>query len=196
MRRLLIILMLFWIVLPSTAEADIILEVSDDGVDLTLQWTGELNNGGLTGSLNTQAEDLYRGGSDGVFSLDGSSRAGNNLGTVSPFDPWITEFGRNAPTQGSGSGFGFEGSSLIWDDAFGDSPGMITPTRSWIFSGLTIATAFGTNLDSGPVLLWTHKATGDTVSVARANMATVPEPSMTGIGLCCLCCTTRRRRRI
>ena len=60
-----------------------------------------------------------------------------------------------------------------------------------VFNGTTIATMFGTNLDSGPVLLYTlDGGTSDTISIAL-----VPEPTTTALlGLGGLALILRRRK--
>ena len=182
------------IVTPATADADIILEVSDNGTDLRLQWTGSMNVG-TTGTAGTANLDAFQPGSGAVASRDGSVFAATGAGSISGNDPWIASATTNIPSNGTGTSFGFQGGRLFWDDTFGATPGVISPNRAWTFSGLTVATAFGANLDSGPVVLWTHGTTSETISVGLATAA-VPEPS----SLATLCLGTlgfvayRRRR--
>ena len=180
------------------AQGDVILEVSDNGADLTLGWTGTMDVGGITSSADSGDIDLYSEFNDLILSSDGSSRfsasAGNWAGVIS--SPWISSTAINNPSSAIGTGFGYSGSALYWDDSFGTSPGIIAPTASWTFTGLTVATAFGTNLDSGPVIVWTHGTTNETISVGLASAAAVPEPSTTGLlGLCGLGFAACRRRR-
>ena len=177
----------------ATASADIILQVSDDGTDLTLQWTGTMDVGG-SGTVFNLDLDWFNADSSIVASLDGTGRRGG-AGTVSGNDPWLLDTVNSNPGNGTGLGFGFSGGSLFWDDSFGFTPGVIAPDRTWTFTGLTVADAFGTNLDGGPVLLWTNDNTGDTISVAH-SAAAIPEPgsfallAFAGVGL-----AVRRRKR-
>ena len=94
--------------------------------------------------------------------------------------------------MGAGHSFGFSSGVLAWDSVFGDAPGVFTPISSFVISGETVASAFGTNLDAGPVVLWTHGETGDTISV---GLAAVPEPSsVVLLGFGSLSVLFRRRR--
>lgn len=181
----------------NSAQADIILEVSDDGTDLTLQWTGTMNVGKTGEALGKgNNSDHVSSNSNSIESLGSSNFIGTSLGTRSSNDPWIFTFRSNRPSNGSGTSFGFSGSVLFWDGSFGATPGVIAPDRAWTLNGLTVADAFGTNLDSGPVLLWTNDITSDTISVGLASSAAVPEPSsfallgLGGIGVLVL----RRRK--
>ncbi|MBT8043575.1 MAG: PEP-CTERM sorting domain-containing protein, partial [Verrucomicrobiae bacterium] len=65
--------------------------------------------------------------------------------------------------------------ALIWDAGLGEKPGEFAPVASLTFSGLDIASAFGTNLDGGPVVIYQFVGGGDTISIGRA--VPVPEPS-------------------
>jgi len=160
------------------ASGDVILEVSDDGTDLTLGWTGNIDLGNPGSTLGGNNADFYSADSTTVYAEDGPGnlRSFGAIGATSGNDPWIAATTFNFPSLHSGTAFGFLGGQAVWDDSFGVSPGVINPTASWTFDSLTVATAFGTNLDSGPVLLWTHGTTGDTISVGLASSA-VPEPS-------------------
>ena len=154
------------------AGADIILQVRDDGPSLRFTWSGTMDVTGSTGVAASLDIDSINEDTNAIISLDGSVFRASGAGTTSANDPWILPTSARAPSVGSGSRFGFSSQSLLWDDSFGAMPGTISPTGTWSYTGFDVATAFGTNLDMGPVLLWTHNGTGDTISIAH-----VPEPS-------------------
>ena len=162
---------------------------SDDGANLTLTTTGTFNMG------TASAEGTGSVGGAAWAADTTSSRFGNgtvyyltNAGTLGA-DPWIAG---NLNQSGSGHAFGYIASSMfIWDLSLGATPGIFTPVTTMTFTGLTVATAFGTNLDAGPVTIWTFGLTGDTISVSGA----VPEPTssvMVALGVAGL--MVRRRR--
>lgn len=63
----------------------------------------------------------------------------------------------------------------------------ITPSGGFTCLNTNMKAMFGSNLESGPRIIWTNPQNGDTVSIAAA----VPEPSLVSmfallsIGLCC-----------
>ena len=190
-------------VIPSIASAGVILEASDDGTDLTLKWTGSFDLGTLSPtifvsdfgpSLSTASTRI----------LEGSSFGNQFSGSATGNNPFLSGSGLGAfswhPSSLSGTGFGFNGVNVYWDDAFGANPGVITPTGQATINNRTVASVFGTNLDAGPVELWTLTSTGDSISVGLASSAgAVPEPSslaVIGIGTCLVFGQRRRRRAI
>ena len=186
---------------PSSATAGVILQVSDNGSDTTLQWSGSIDltgstNGALTGKDENRIFVLSTGAAPIVYSYEVGHYSANSAGTPSGQTPFPGGGNYQSTFTGGGSSFGFQNNTIYWDTAFGTNPGTVTPVRSWTILGETVASLFGSNLDAGPVLLWTHNSTGDTISVGLGATA-VPEPSsvsLIGLGLMC-CCARRRRRR-
>ncbi len=185
---------------PSSASAGIILEVSDNGTDTTLQWSGSMDltgstNGALTGKDENRIFVLSSGAAPIVYSYEVNHYSANSAGTPSGQTPFLGGGNYQSAFTGGGSSFGFQNSTIYWDQSFGTNPGIVTPVRSWTIANETVASLFGSNLDAGPVLLWTHNGTGDTISLGLASAA-VPEPSSASlIGLGLMCCFVRRRRR-
>jgi len=195
----------FFLLLSIPTDAGLVLNVSDNGSNLTLSWSGSLTigtNGSSTFSYPATSgfgDDDYlssNGSPTGALSLDGTSFGKNTVGTASNNNPMIISVLRNSnSTNGVGTGFGFLNGSIYWDDSFGSNPGTIAPTRSWTFFGRTVASTFGTNLNSGPIVLWTHNQNGQTISIAKASA--VPEPSAAVlVGLALVGCGLRRRRKL
>ena len=186
--------------MASPAFAGVLLEVSDDGSDLTLQWTGSLDLGSV--SSNTFNNDFGPSLSTASTAiLDGSSFGRSFAGSATGNNPFLNGFGLGAfswhPSSLSGSGLGFNGRNLYWDDAFGAAPGVVTPTGQATINNQTVSSVFGTNLDGGAVALWTLTATGDTISVGLGSSGgAVPEPSTVAIlGFGALGLVVRRRNR-
>lgn len=171
------------------AEAGVVWLASDDGTNLTLTTDGgSLSTVGSAGfSPNTNTVGHYFENSNIVWNLNGTYYS-EPLGFSTGQDPWIS--GTTTATIATGDAFGHYDSRLLWDVGFGSTPGTFTPNASLTFAGLTVATAFGSNLDSGPVVLWVASGTDDTISVAK-----VPEPSSAALlGLGALGLVLRRRR--
>jgi len=162
------------LLLPNTALSDVILRVSDEGSSLRLRWTGQLTLSGASGGSTGVNFDKFAGNSSEVVSFDTSPIA-DSLGTISGNDPWILNDAFNNNSTGSGLGIGFTGNTLYWDASLGNSPTLIAPNRSWTFDNLSVADAFGTNLDGGPVVLWTLDGSTQTISVGLESAA-IPEP--------------------
>ena len=164
----------------SSATAGMLLEVSDNGTDLFLKWTGSIDLTGstTTGPISTPDTDRILPGGQQVQSTSGSWYIDGTAGTLSGNDPFIFTLQelKNSPSNGSGLPFGFLNDDVFWDTSFGVSPGIVTSNRSWSYSDQTVASVFGSNLNAGPVLLWTHNGTGDTIHVGL-----VPEPSTTAL---------------
>lgn len=181
-----------------SVSADVILEVSDDGTDLFLQWTGTFDLGSLVGVNDTTTGAVVSGTSQAISVLDGSNYRATFSGSFTGNDPIIGSTGGSAAM--GGTGFGFNGANVFWDDSFGANPGIISPTGSFTLTNRTVASMFGSNLDGGPVALWTLTSTGDTISVglASTSSAAVPEPSafaLLATGLCGAGMIRRHRRQ-
>lgn len=125
---------------------------------------------------------LIRANSNQVMvntSTGGAKRWYQDLGSgaISGNKPWVFGIRGNA-TSYSGDSFMFSNGDLYWATHLGNGPGEITPNSTLRFEGLDIATAFGQNLDCGPVLLWTHGTTGDTISIGLAPNFAQPKDSV------------------
>lgn len=185
------------IVLSQHAEATVTWLVSDNGTDLTLQTSGSLDMGVDSGSVITfSPEAAHLHDSDGTilsefettsYVSQNGTFSGNTTGSLLN-DPVMIH---------TGDAFGLHTNSeigLMWDDRFGITPGTLTPVTTLVITGHTVASAFGSNLDAGPIVLWTHNLTGDTVNIALAS-SVAPEPSSTALlGLGGLALMLRRRR--
>lgn len=187
---------LAFLCLLQSADAGVTWLASDDGTDLTLTTDG----GSLTylSSFSSTTAFASQLAGSGTVVVSGSLTSSNSslkffAGTLvnvaaSPVHP----FSAATPLVGSGSRFGFTGDNLVLPVGSPDN-GTITPISSITFSNETIATAFGTSLDAGPLLLWTATTGGtNTISIAKV----VPEPSSAftaALGLAAL--GIRRRRK-
>lgn len=178
-----------YIGLAQPANAGVVWLASDNGTDLILTTDGgSLDIGSLTATSPqvSPGSTVYLGNSTAVYTLP-QSFYWHNFAGFTPNNPWITS---TANGTGTGDSFGHNGPDLIWDAANGTSPSIITPSSTMIFPGLTVATAFGTNLNAGPVTIFELNNTGDTISVAL-----VPEPSSTlFLSLGGLAAALRRKR--
>lgn len=170
-------------------EAGVTWLASDDGTDLTLTTDGGSFNAGATSAAGTGSVGGASWTNDTSTSRFGAGTVNFQTAGTTALDPWIAV---DSIGTGSGHDFGYIGTtSLIWDTVFGATPGTFTPVTTMTFTGLTVATAFGTNLDAGAVTLWTHGTTGDTISVAKV----VPEPSsMVMVSLSLAILMLRRRQ--
>lgn len=173
------------------AEAAVTWLVSDDGANLTITTDGGSLDVGTTVNSGVTTGIIGRVTNDGpTFYVWNGNVFFAGAGTAEPFPAWEDADNISANTV-DGDTFGYSRHAIYWDGTLGSSPGMITPNSTMTFSNLTVADAFGSTLDSGPVLLWTHDTTGDTISVAL-----VPEPSsiaLFGFGLGSL--VLRRKRK-
>jgi len=175
--------------LAQNMEAGVTWLASDDGTDLTLTTDGGSFNAGATLTDGTSPFVGAHWTNDTSQSFYGTGNVNTqSAGTTSGLDPWIVV---GIVGTGTGHSFGYFTTNLVWDTGFGDTPGVFTPVTTMTFAGVTVATAFGTNLDAGAVTLWTHGTTGDTISVAKV----VPEPSsMVMVSLSLAILMLRRRQ--
>ena len=177
--------------LGSLADASIVIFVSDDGADTTYSMTGTMDLTSIT-AQHTFAIDFDLGTSNQLYSADGTVHRRLFIGTLSMGVPGA---GFSQTSNGVGTSFGFTDHGIIWDDSFTSNPGVVNVNRTWTIAGRTIASQFGTLLDSGPVVLWTLDATGETISITNSLTAAVPEPSSFAMFAACLVGFSRRRRR-
>ena len=187
---------------PKT-DAGVIWLVSDNGTDLTMTTDGgSIFLDGYTsylldaspGTSSGSVSDTWGGAipEDPLFQIEQLNNdnywglmAGEPTG-----NPWWIAADSTASSV-SGHSFGGTLDGIYWDASFGKTiSGSITPISSMTFSGLTIATAFGTNLDSGPVVIWEDTDTGETISVQA-----VPEPSSSASAAVGMMFLMLRRRR-
>lgn len=177
--------------LAPPATAAVVWLVSDNGADLTMATSGSLNNGGRTAlppRATSPGGTIYPNSTEWWITNTGNLYFAADAGHLTGANPWLLGF--KEPTSVAGETFGYMGTHLFWTGSEGQSPAMITPESTMVFQGQTVATAFGSNLDAGPVVLWTHSTTGDTISVAL-----VPEPSSAVLfSLVSLVWIIRRRR--
>jgi hypothetical protein len=164
--------------LSHAASASVMINVSDDGTDLTYHITGTIDRTGVgtsAGSFGSDAGDYVELNMGGFYSADDyylESGAGFTTGN----DPYVLSTYSNAFSNGIGGGFGYLDTRFVWDSSLGADPDTVVVDRTFVQRFETVASAFGTNLDSGPVELWTHTSSGDTISI-QAFVAPVPEPS-------------------
>jgi len=178
-------------------EAGVTWLASDVGGNLVLSTDGgTLDTGSMSVSVHNSGSFTggeYRHNSSALYRIDDDYRPGDSVGSISGADPWLA--GSTVSLETSGDTFGFSNDTLYWNYSGTPgtiTPGSITPMTTITFVGLTTSTAFGSNLDAGPVVLWTHTESGDTISV---GLASVPEPSSTALlGLGGLALMLRRRR--
>ena len=165
-------------------NAGVVWLVSDNGTDLTMVTSGTLSNGGRTAlppRSTSPGGMIYVNSTEWWITGAGNIYFAPDSGALSGANPWLPGF--MEPTSVSGETFGYMGTHLMWDGIRGASPDSITPDSTMVYQGQTVSTAFGSNLDAGPVVLWTHGTTGDTISVALDQ---VPEPaavSLLGLGV-------------
>ena len=163
------------LLIASPAKAVVRIVVSDDGTALTVRWTGTLDTTGVFGTGAVGDADLINNNSEAIYSLNGPLFLSDGVGVLSGVDVVESATLPNlSSTLVVGGSFGFRFDRLYWDASLGDSPDAVSPDGMFTFSGETVSSVFGTNLDSGPVTLWTFSATGDWIEIA---LAPVPEPS-------------------
>ena len=183
-------------------EASVTWMVSDNGFDLTFQtYGGTLDLGNVDGAVWVTGDGhfpiSYIGGANpdinranpGLYMISQEYFFLDNAGDPSGFGPFLAE-DINAAFEGAGPTFGFEDDALLWGVEFGspvnlmdenkenDIPkpisAVISPDSTFLVEGFTVASMFGESLDNGPVLLWTHRETGDSIYLSKA----IPEPSV------------------
>ena len=96
-----------------------------------------------------------------------------------------------SPNTGGPAGVGWDGGQLYWNSEAGAADAtLLIFDMEVVITGTTVSGAFGSQLNSGALTVWTHGISGDTISFVA-----VPEPSsallvgLGGIGL-----LVRRRR--
>lgn len=180
----------------TTSEAGIVILVSDDGSNLSLTVSGSLDLSGITtAGTVTIDDDFLADTGNSLYSRPDTYHEAFFVGTWSGTDVVdVASTLTQSPSTGSGDTFGFDQNILFWDVGLGSGNSVITPVNTWTFTGQTVSSVFGTNLDAGNVLLWTSDfGSNDTISIGLASG--VPEPSsavfvcFSGIGL-----LLRRRR--
>jgi len=179
------------ITLTQSADAGVVWLASDTGGFLTLTATGSIDRGRLLGYSGSRKFDTgyFQSDSTIVYAWNGNYSY-STIGTLSGNDPWISSTLFADSILGTSQGFGHRNGQMYWDGNEIDVNYIVTPDIAMVFDTLTIATAFGSNLDAGPVLLWTCNATGDTISIEK-----VPEvSSMALLALGMVTFTMRRRK--
>lgn len=171
------------------AEAGVVWLASDDGTNLTLTTSGSLNTSASFDTFSNPNAGYSPEFSFLLAPVNDNSPADFGAGTSS-FYPGNLDAIASTTT---GHSFGTSGANLLWDQSFGLSPGTFAPVTTIIFNGETVASAFGSSLDAGHVVLWTDSVTRDTVSI---GLTSVPEPSSTGlVGFGGVALLLRRRRQ-
>ena len=171
--------------LAQQADAGVTWLASDTPGGLVLTTTGSIDTTKIPSRYNSEDQSTPISGvwvdnSTIVFSSTASAWVLNDAGFASGSDCWVagTVFDSAPVTKG----FGFSTTAIGWEKSYGERPVDLTPDSTMRYSGLTIATAFGSNLDAGPVLLWTSGTAAapgsETISVA---LAAVPEPSSSAL---------------
>lgn len=115
---------------------------------------------------------------------------GSGAGSASGNDPYIASTFSRVPSTGMGAGFGFSSLGLFWGTSLGSDPDSVVVDRTFVQPGKTVASAFGTNLDGGSVVLWTYTNSGDAVSIQA-----VPEPSSSALLIAGMAGLVFRRNR-
>ena len=187
--------------LTQRGEAAVTWLVSQVGDDVVLETSGDLQIGG--GGTTYQTTRVQ-----GAIYYDGSIVMKNGLnnytgglgfsGTNVVADPFIidgntvTSIFAGALAGDTFGQHGTTGNIFLDPSDYSGSATTITPVSSMTYFNVTVADLFATNLDNGPVVVWTAFVTGDTISFA---LAAVPEPSSTALlGLGGLALMLRRRR--
>ena len=200
--------------LAQRSDAAVTWLVSDDGTDLTIQTDGGTLNYNLNDWLTPGVanDPFWYSGSGAVLTNNTIYGGGTGARQVSETGAGVA--GYELPIDGTFSSF-VSGFAMASGDAFGvttsnGAPGFIaarlslpigsalsgsiTPITTFTLYGTTVSTVFGSNLDSGPVVIWEDRISGDTVQIGLAPAA-VPEPSSTALlGLGGLALMLRRRR--
>jgi len=180
--------------LSQQTDAGVTWLASDDGTDLTLTTDGgTLNILGTTHMAALQYrfplvknDPNFNWGvmwhtSGGCYAIVSdyfylSQHEPIGVGTPSGNSPWIAG---SPGAEVSGDSFGHAWTGFLWSEDSEVLPGiLIRPLTTMVFRGLTVDSAFGKNLDKGPVLLWTHDISGDTISVARAHPVKAVTPAI------------------
>ena len=188
--------------LAQKGEAAVTWLVSQVGDDVVMVTSGDLQVG-VGGSFVRQQNEflgaVVAGG--GVVVKTGLTDTLTNLGVAGTniiADPFIIDGNILTVLRAdvfTGDSFGHHGVSgnLFLDPSdYSGSATTITPVSSMTYFNVTVADLFATNLDNGPVVVWTASVTGDTIQFA---LAAVPEPSSTALlGLGGLALMLRRRR--
>lgn len=179
--------------LATPAHAVVTWIVSEDASGVTISTDGgSLNLGSTTAAFtNLGGVNAASVASDSLWSQPNlRHRAAANTGTATP----LVGASAFAFDVASGHAFGHTDDYVSWDPTWGTTPGVITPISTIDFAaGTTINSIFSNSLNGGPVTVWTHDTTGDTIQVKLAIPA--PEPSSTALlGLGGLALMIRRRR--
>ena len=186
----------FSLITAAHSQAAVVIKVNNVGSDVHMVLTGSFDATGIQAIdpsfTNTKLEigengQTFWGENGGVFEIKNAGTwSGNNV--IAYGD--VVDFG--SFSSASDQTFGFDNTWFGWDSSLGTDPGLITPVATWIIPGEDIASIFGTNLDSGKVLLWTSDSgTNDTISIEL-----VPEPSSVSLlGIASLAGILRRKRK-
>lgn len=173
-----------FVALATPAHAVVTWIVSEDGTGVTMSTSGSLDTQIIASDppfslTSANMGDTYLYASVGSFhqALVGTT-VSSGFASAFSSDVGSYSFGHDALGH------------LFWDPIDGALPTSLSPTAEIRWDGETVFSLFGTSLDSGPVTVWTHNDTNDTIQVAL-----VPEPSSaTLLGLGCLGFFLRRSR--
>jgi hypothetical protein len=177
--------------LAQQAEAVLTWYVTQTGNDVTLDTAGELITGMTTDGVNNGWTDAAHLGIRGqIYSIPDAEFAVAVAGINDPsalFYPWTDTF---RAASWSGDVFGSTSGGQLYFSTVSLRPSVLTPDSTMVFEDTDIATIFGTNLDSGPVTLFTALNGGDTIQIGL-----IPEPSSAALlGLGAIGVLLRRRR--
>ncbi len=199
------------LLLSTSAKAQIVLTLSDDGTDLTLHYTGTMdlvaNGYKEIGNVNRDWARTSPAATSEIYSISGDYYRSHDFGTQgqntasSWYDLNGSGHATQSPSNGVGLGFGFRSNELWWDTAYDITATTITVDRKWTVAGATVASFMsGETLDiSTPQVIWTNRNTGSTISLVNGNLSAVPEPTsmlMFGIGMATLVSRRRAKRRV
>ena len=177
--------------LSQQADAAVTYLVAQDGLNVNIYTTGSIDLGTQTNISNGVAHGV---GPTAIWNFNTSASGARSTGGTWENDIPTLAGATFAADSWSGNIFGVSINGPRTVTALYTNRGVsgttYTPTTNWVFNDETIATMFGTNLDSGPVLLWTAATGGETVSIEL-----VPEPSSAALlGLGGLALILRRRK--